>query len=267
MTKNPDEPKIDLFGSTVTPPEPSKNQALPQRRKLPMKRPQKPTPFQTAVSQPGRVASTPNKELPATKVPTNEPVFMRTWGGSWDIVKHTGYVRVLLWALIISGLTYAASTLISQPTKIGFVFTALGFMAGVIAAIDRKTRLIKNEHTLLTFILTVPAMVIGQIHYGTPLNLLWGGIGAVSVFLVFFILIFLTGFGSGGDLKFSPIPAFVLGVLSPLTSIIWLFLAFILTAINMVIFKKKETSFGEGMAIAIPITLLLAALFPSILII
>lgn len=194
-------------------------------------------------------AETADEELSEAKEPVED-----VYGGPWGIIKHTGYVPVAVWAVLTSLLTggvgyFFAPSHGSPATWI--TFAVLGFMTGVIAAVDRKTHLIKNQHTLLTAALTVPLAVWAGIMLG-GWNILYGLLASIVVFGVFIFLVIKANFGSGGDIKFSPVPAFALGVVSPLISALWLFYALIITVILLVVRGQKRTSFGEGMAISLP---------------
>lgn len=173
------------------------------------------------------------------------------YGGPWGIIKHTGYVPVALWAVLTAAVTGAVAFFFTPGDYTWIALGVLGFMTGVIAAVDRKTHLIKNQHTILTAILTVPLAVwVGITLGGWPI--LFGLLASVVVFGVFIFLVIKANFGSGGDIKFSPVPAFALGVVNPLISALWLFYALIITVILLVVRKQKSTSFGEGMAISLP---------------
>ena len=175
--------------------------------------------------------------------------------GPWEIVKHTGIVTTTVWA-VLSGLVCGATAFFFAPGHYTWIaLGVLGFLMGALAAIDLKTHLIKDQHTIITAILTVPLALLAAFNLG-PWNFLYGILAAVIIFLVFFALVLFVGFGSGGDIKFSPIPAFALGVINPLISAVWLFLALIVTVVLLVFRKAKKTSFGEGMVISLPLALL-----------
>lgn len=173
------------------------------------------------------------------------------YGGPWGIIKHTGYLNVAVWAVLTAVITGATAFFLTPGDFTWIALGVLGFMTGVVAAVDRKTHLIKNQHTIATAILTVPLALLVAFNLGTW-NVLFGVIAAVAVFGVFIFLILKVGFGSGGDIKFSPVPAFALGVVNPLISALWLFYALIITVILLIVRKQKSTSFGEGMAISLP---------------
>jgi prepilin signal peptidase PulO-like enzyme (type II secretory pathway) len=174
-----------------------------------------------------------------------------TYGGPWGIIRHTGYVPVAVWAVLTAVATGAAAYFFAPGDYTWIALGVLGFMTGVIAAVDRKTHLIKNQHTIATAILTVPLSVLVALNLNAW-NILFGVLAAVLVFGVFIFLIIKVNFGSGGDIKFAPVPAFALGVVNPLISALWLFYALIITVILLVVRKEKRTSFGEGMAISFP---------------
>ena len=174
-----------------------------------------------------------------------------TYGGALGIIKHTGYVTVGVWAVLTAVVTGVTAHFLAPGDYTWIALGVLGFMTGVIAAVDRKTHLIKNQHTVATAILTVPLSLLVAFNLGVW-NFLFGLIAAVAVFGVFIFLILKVNFGSGGDIKFSPVPAFALGVVNPLISALWLFYALIITVVLLVVRKEKSTSFGEGMAISLP---------------
>lgn len=173
------------------------------------------------------------------------------YGGPWGIIKHTGYVPVALWAMLTAVVTGASAYFFAPGDYTWIALGVLGFMTGVIAAVDRKTHLIKNQHTIATAIVTVPLSVLVALNLNA-LNIVFGLLAAALVFGVFIFLIIKVNFGSGGDIKFSPVPAFALGVVNPLISALWLFYALIITVILLIVRKEKRTSFGEGMAISFP---------------
>lgn len=188
------------------------------------------------------------KEIETSEPNENDPY------GPWGIIKHTGYVAVALWAVFTAAMTGAVAYFFTPHTgspATWITLAVLGFMTGVIAAVDRKTHLIKNQHTIATAIVTVPLAVWSGITLG-GWNILFGLLASVVVFGVFIFLVIKANFGSGGDIKFSPVPAFALGVVNPLISALWLFYALIITVILLMVRKQKSTSFGEGMAISLP---------------
>jgi hypothetical protein len=156
-----------------------------------------------------------------------------------------------VWAVLTATVTGTVAFFFTPGDFTWIALSVLGFMTGVIAAVDRKTHLIKNQHTILTAILTAPlAIWVGFTLGGW--NILFGLLSAAVVFGVFIFLVIKANFGSGGDIKFSPVPAFALGVVNPLISALWLFYALIITVILLIVRKQKSTSFGEGMAISLP---------------
>lgn len=194
-------------------------------------------------------------QVETTETEGQEPV-EDTYGGPWGIIKYTGYVPVAIWAVTTAAVTGTVGLFFTPGDFTWVVLAVLGFMTGVIAAVDRKTHLIKNQHTILTAGLVVPLSVVAVFFGLNAWNLLFGLLSAVVVFGVFIFLVIKVNFGSGGDIKFSPVPAFALGVVNPLISALWLFYALIITVILLVIRKEKSTSFGEGMAISLPFAIL-----------
>lgn len=223
---------------------------------------------------PTGTAETPELDAPETaeSTPLPEPVSAaevigeapetdtteNNYGGAWGIIKYTGYVRTLLWAILTAAVTGATAYYLTPGEYTWISLTILGFLTGGIAAIDQKTFLIKNEHTLITAILLVPMSIAVAFTLG-PWNFLFGVISALLIFGSFVFLVLKVGFGSGGDIKFSPIPAFALGIINPLIPLIWMFLSLVITAVFLAIKKAKATSFGEGMAISLPLSIAIVA--------
>lgn len=174
--------------------------------------------------------------------------------GPWAIIKHTGYFTVVLWAVLTAAATGLAAHFLAPGEHTWILGTVLGFMTGLIGAVDNKTYLIKDQHTIITAILTVPLAVWVALSL-SPWNLLWGIISAVVVFGVFIFLVNKVNFGSGGDIKFAPVPAFALGVISPLIAVFWLFFAMIVAFIIIIVKKKNKTAFGVGMAVSMPLAI------------
>lgn len=181
------------------------------------------------------------------------------YGNSLEIIKHTGYLNTAIWAILTAAVTGLVAYFFT-PGMSWLPLGVLGFFAGVIAAVDYKTHLIKNNHILVTAAVTVPLAIIVGLQLGWW-NILGGVVSAILIMAIFLGLVIFVGFGSGGDIKYSPVPAFVLGVVNPLLPAIWFFYALIITALLLVIRKKKQTSFGEGMAIAAPLAIITVKFF------
>lgn len=171
--------------------------------------------------------------------------------GPWEIIKHTGYFTVALWAVLTGTATGLAAHYLAPGDHTWILGTVLGFMTGLIGAVDNKTHLIKDRHTVITAILTVP-LAIWVAFSLSSWNLLFGIISAAVVFGAFIFLVRRVNFGSGGDIKFAPIPAFALGVISPLIAVVWLFYAMVAALIILLVQKTNRTAFGTGMAISLP---------------
>jgi len=176
------------------------------------------------------------------------------YGNAWEIVQYSGVTQTFLWGFIIAALSGVTAWFFA-PQPAWVAATLLGFTTGFIARIDNKTRLIKNTHTLITLAVTVPASLWVASQLGW-MNLLGGVISSAVVIVTFILLIWLVGFGSGGDLKYAPVAAFTLGTINPLIAALWFFEALIITVILLLVRKNKETSFGEGMALAIPLSII-----------
>lgn len=183
------------------------------------------------------------------------------YGNAWEIIKYSGVATTFIWGAI-SGFVAGAAGFFFAPQPSWVLLAVLGFFLGVIANVDRKTHLIKNAHTLTMLAVSVPlaAFVASQLSWW---NLLGGLVSGVAIMGVFLLLIIFVGFGSGGDLKSAPVVAFALGVINPLIPAIWFFLALVITTVLIVVrsskktqLKERNTSFGEGMAAAIPLAVI-----------
>lgn len=176
--------------------------------------------------------------------------------GPLEIIKVTGLPLVIISAVVSGALAFASAYFFHVPEAFYPAVAALGLGIGALAAIDYKTRTVKDEHNIVLAIVTVGLTIYGasQTEWFT---LLTGGIGVIVCFGTFFALIFLTHFGSGGDIKLSPIPAFVLGAINPLAGVAWLFVAMIITGISLIIAIKTQKMLWHlpGFALSIPITL------------
>lgn len=181
------------------------------------------------------------------------------YGGPWEIIQYTGVARTAIWAVLTAALSGAAAFFFA-PGPSWIMVTVFAFFAGAIAAVDSKTHLIKNRHSLITAAVSLPLGIFVASQLGWW-NLLGGAVSAIAIMGTLLLLVIFVGFGSGGDLKFSPIPAFVLGVINPFLAALWFFLSLITTMVLLVTSKKKEIAFGTGMAIALPIAIIATKFF------
>lgn len=196
---------------------------------------------------------TPSKPLDMPEIDPNEaliPGEEKPNPGPIAIFKETGIFFTLMWAVGIAAASGGAAYMFARPALIPVAI--LGFLIGIIAAIDIKTHLIKDMHTVIIAAISIPLTVWYALTAGSAWNLLWGAGIAAIIFGVFLFLVWFTGFGSGGDIKFSPIPAFILGTINPLIGIIWFFISLLITALALSLSRKKQTAFGLGMALALP---------------
>lgn len=190
--------------------------------------------------------------------------------GPVEIISYTGWTLTIVSGVIGTLLAILGAYLFSTPVEFYPALAVLGLGLGALAAIDYKTHTIKNEHTIALAVVGIPLAIFGASQVdltvlGTDssgwLTLVVGAVMAILCFGVFFVLIFITGFGSGGDLKLSPVPGFILGVINPFAAIVWLFAAFVLTGIGMVLVKRfKFVAFGPGMILGVPLGLGAASL-------
>jgi len=182
------------------------------------------------------------------------------YGNAWEIIQYAGVAKTTVWAVLSAAVSGLAGYFFA-PGPSWIMLTVIGFFLGVIAAVDLKTLLIKNTHTLITAAFALPLGVFVASQLGW-LNLVGGLITAAAVMGTLLLLVIFVGFGSGGDLKFSPVIGFVLGVINPMVAVLWFFISMVLTMIMIIVFspKKKVFPFGVGMVMAVPIAVIVTNL-------
>jgi len=176
--------------------------------------------------------------------------------GPIEIIKRSNTGLVLV-SGALGGAVAALATYFYAPIEYIAVMALIGFGLGALARIDKVFHTIKNEHTITLAALAVPLTVISAFYGGDIWDLAWAAGTAVVVFGIFIVLILITGFGSGGDIKLSPVPAFALGAISPIAAILWLFLAFIFTLFSLLFSRGKNFAFGPAMALAVSVSIVL----------
>jgi prepilin signal peptidase PulO-like enzyme (type II secretory pathway) len=165
------------------------------------------------------------------------------------------WATVGLGAMVLPALAWAPVDLV--PALLG-----MAAVLGYAGYIDARTKTIPDWVTVTAFAVGFILLVIPQLGrgFGEPV-LLTAAASAVGIFAVMVVLIFTTGFASGGDIKFAPAPAAVLAVISPLIAVIWLGVAFILSLAAILIRMQQDPSDRSGfpmaplMALAFPIAL------------
>lgn len=93
------------------------------------------------------------------------------------------------------------------------------------------------------------AVFAALLYDGVPAGQVIGGLVAAAVVFVLFLEIGVTGRMGGGDVKLSPVPALVLGTISPLLAFWWVGVAFAIQAVAQL---AAQPSGQAKTAIAIP---------------
>lgn len=166
-----------------------------------------------------------------------------------------------LWTLLGLG-AMAVPALAWAPADLVPALLGMAAVLGYAGYIDARTKTIPDWITVTAFVVGFGLLLIPQLGrgFGEPV-LLTAALSGVGIFAVMVVLIFATGFASGGDIKFAPAPAAVLAVISPLIAIIWLGLAFILSMIAILARMRRDPADQSGfpmaplMALAFPIAL------------
>jgi Flp pilus assembly protein protease CpaA len=161
------------------------------------------------------------------------------------------------WALVMAAATWWPAVTFA-PSNLTVGLLVMAGVLGFVGYIDAKTKLIPDTYTLVALVVVLVFVLTS----GNPISLLPAALTGAGTFLTMILLVFITGFASGGDIKFSPAPAALLAAISPLTSSIWLLLAFLLTLGALVVRMKMRPEDKTGF----PMAPLMAAAFPLALI-
>lgn len=153
---------------------------------------------------------------------------------------------------ILSGLAAAAATLVFLPLNALAITTLLGAGLGVLGYLDHCTQLIRNRHTLV-FAGFGAVLLLATQPFTDHQILLPALLCAVVTFGFFLLLAMYTGFAGGGDIKLSPVPAALLGAISPLAVLMWLLFTFVFCLAGMIFFRitdpsRRHTAMGPYMA-------------------
>ena len=106
---------------------------------------------------------------------------------------------------------HAVITWVSAPVNLVLIAVVIG------AIIDVSIRWIPDTFTAVT----AGALVASALHAGiTPTQTIDGVLCAIIAFLVY-VELGVYGYFGGGDVKFIPIPAAILGAVSPALALVW----------------------------------------------
>lgn len=155
---------------------------------------------------------------------------------------------------IFSGLATAAASMFLLPLNALAITTLLGAGLGVLGYLDHCTQLIRNKHILVYGAMAAILLVATQ-PFSDHQILLPALACAVVTFGFFLLLAMYTGFAGGGDIKLSPVPAALLGAVSPLAALLWLLFTFVICVGGMIWFRimdpsRRYTAMGPYMAVA-----------------
>ncbi|MCC3299238.1 prepilin peptidase [Arthrobacter caoxuetaonis] len=164
-----------------------------------------------------------------------------------------------LWA-IFTGLAASAASVALLPVGYLGIVALLGAGLGLLGYLDHVTQLIRNKHNVIYGIFAAVLLVATQTFMDHQI-LLPALISAVVTFAFFLVLTMYTGFAGGGDIKLSPIPAALLGAISPVAALLWLLFTFVLCVGGMIYYRitdpaTRHTAMGPYMAAAAVITVI-----------
>ncbi|MGK3708589.1 prepilin peptidase [Arthrobacter sp. IK3] len=155
---------------------------------------------------------------------------------------------------IFSGLAAAGVSVVFLPVEYLGLMALLGAGLGVLGYLDHVTQLIRNQHNLIFGIFTAVLLAASQTFIDSQI-LLPALISAAVTFGFFLGLTMLTGYAGGGDIKLSPMPAALLGAVSPIAAMLWLLFTFVFCLGGTIWFKftdpgRRHTAMGPYMAAA-----------------
>lgn len=164
-----------------------------------------------------------------------------------------------LWS-IFTGLAACAASVALLPVEYLGIVALLGAGLGLLGYLDHVTQLIRNKHNLIYGTFAAVLLVATQTFMSHQI-LLPALISAAATFTFFLVLTMYTGFAGGGDIKLSPIPAALLGAISPIAALLWLLFTFILCVAGMIYYRitdptTRHTAMGPYMAAAAVITVI-----------
>ncbi|MCC3292557.1 prepilin peptidase [Arthrobacter sp. zg-Y1110] len=160
---------------------------------------------------------------------------------------------------IFSGLAAGAASVVFLPVEDLALMVLLGAGLGVLGYLDHVTQLIRNRHNLIFGAITAVLLLATQTFMDEQI-LLPALVCAALTFGFFLVLTMLTGYAGGGDIKLSPIPAALLGAVSPIAAMLWLLFTFVFCVGGTIYFRvtdpnRRHTAMGPYMAAAAVLTI------------
>ena len=156
--------------------------------------------------------------------------------------------RSFAWGASTAVLAAVAGLWILPPATVTLL-GVIGFGVGFLGYIDLRTKLILNRHTAGLALAVTAMLVTLQVTRWPEPVLLVAVISAAVMFAAMVALIFLTGFGSGGDIKLVPVVAAGLSVISPVAPAVWLLVALML-CLGAAVIRIARTGSSPTLAMA-----------------
>ena len=181
-------------------------------------------------------------------------------GDARDVAQPRKNSRVLL--TVAPAAAGAIALAIALGVGLGWYAAPLTLVAaatGYIAVKDMWTLTIRDRDTLPIVAGVIGLTAAAALLHGDAWPVAGAAISAAFIFAFLFVQAWLFGGVGGGDIKYSPAPAFALGALSPLLALLWLLLALI-ASLGVGAVRHRRTGsnaipLGPGMAVAIPLAI------------
>lgn len=167
--------------------------------------------------------------------------------------KPVDYSRAAGWGIASAIATSAVSVTMLPVQDLPLAFI-LGAGLGVFGYLDHQARMVRNTHTLIFGVAATILILATQISLGGLAFLQAGAAATVTFALMLVLARALPNIPvRGGHIKLSPVPAALLGAISPLAALLWL----LFTAITAFVSKptglltgKRSTTMAVGSCMA-----------------
>lgn len=141
--------------------------------------------------------------------------------------KPVDYSRAAGWGIASAIATSAVSIAMLPVQDLPLAFI-LGAGLGVFGYLDQQTRTVRNTHALIFGVAATALILATQISWGGLVFLQASAAAAVTFALMLVLALALPNIPvRGGHIKLSPVPAALLGAISPLAALLWLLFTFI----------------------------------------
>lgn len=163
------------------------------------------------------------------------------------------YLVAAAWG-IAGGIGTSAAAVMFLPAHMLALTLVLGAGLGFLGYLDHATQLIRNKHNL--FFGICAALLLGSMQVVSGGDVLLPAVlSAAGAFVFMLALTVITGIAGGGDIKLSPIPAALLGAISPIAAMLWLLFTFVLCLCVMIAAKiagskQRHMAMAPLMAVA-----------------